>query len=278
MSFLKKYRGEAALSVSALFFSLTAISVKSAAGDFSGPEIAFVRFVVEIILCSALIYFSRSTFRVRGAGTWVLRGLFGAGSMVLYFTAIRMTSSGRATLLFNTYPVFVAVTGALFFKRKIEIKHIISLFLCAAGVAVVFYDGSSYGFEGDIVGLLSGVLAGVAIHYVQKSREKNGTALVYMSAALFGLIFTSPHGMTAGYVPGTEIMVLIAVGALSLVSQLTMTYGFKYIHPTRGSILAYSSLPLTLLGSFFLGEEFTMRFFAGIVLIFAGLWVNLKKR
>ncbi len=270
-------RGEWALAFSALFFSLTALAVKSMSLAFSGPAIAFARFTVELLLCILIIIMSKKGFAVKEPGVWLLRGFFGAGSMVLYFVAINATSSGRATLLFNTYPVFVALAGAMFFHRRIEARHILSLLLCAAGVAGVFYDGSSYPLSGDAAGLLSGMMAGVAIHYVQKSRRRNSTPVVYGSAVLFGLLFTAPQALTGVFPWRESLMPLALIGVLSLASQLSMTYGFKYVHPTTGSIIAYSSLPLTLFASYIMGETFSPRFFLGTAFIVAGLIVNLSK-
>ena len=275
----RNFRGEIALFLSAFFFSLTALAVKAASYYFSGTFIAFFRFGVEIVLCFALLFFMKRSFRVEDLGIWLLRGFFGAGSMVLYFVAISLSSSGRATLLFNTYPLFVALTGALFFGKKMNGGHLISLLLCGAGVWFVFHDKSDFAPLGDAMGLLSALFAGISIHFLQKSRKSNHTVIVYMAAAFFGFAFTAPSAENAGSLSWPLVTMLVGVGLVSLAGQLLMSYGFKYIHPTRGSIIAYSSLPLTMGASFiFFNEKYHPLFFLGTFLIAAGLLFNLSNK
>lgn len=272
-------RGEVALFSSAFFFSLTALAVKAASFFFTGSFIAFFRFGVEIVLCFSLLILMKKKFRVKDLRTWLLRGFFGAGSMALYFIAISLSSSGRATLLFNTYPLFVALTGALFFGKKMNRGHMASLILCGAGVWFVFHDKSDFGPAGDVAGLLSALFAGVSIHFLQRSRESDHTVIVYMAAAFFGLAFTAPSAGSAVTLSWPLVPLLIGVGLVSLAGQLLMSYGFKYIHPTRGSIIAYSSLPLTMGASFFLfDEKYHPLFFLGTFFIVAGLLVNLLNK
>lgn len=275
----RKHRGEASLFLSAFFFSLTALAVKAASVHFTGAFIAFFRFGVEILLCFGLLYALRQQFRVKKPGTWLLRGFFGAGSMALYFVAISLSSSGRATLLFNTYPLFVALTGALFFGKKMNAGHVASLLLCGAGVWLVFHDKSDFGPLGDAAGLLSALFAGISIHFLQRSRESNTTVIVYLAAAFFGIVFTAPWAGSAVSLSWPLAAMLAGVGAVSLAGQLLMSYGFKYIHPTRGSIIAYSSLPLTMGASFFLfQEQYHPLFFLGTFFIVAGLLINLSNK
>lgn len=272
-------RGEVALFLSAFFFSLTALAVKAASSFFTGSFIAFFRFGVEIALCFSLLILMGKKFRVKDLRTWLLRGFFGAGSMALYFIAISLSSSGRATLLFNTYPLFVALTGALFFGKKMNRGHMASLILCGAGVWFVFHDKSDFGPAGDAAGLFSALFAGVSIHFLQRSRESDHTVIVYMAAAFFGLAFTAPSAGSAVTLSWPLVPLLIGVGLVSLAGQLLMSYGFKYIHPTRGSIIAYSSLPLTMGASFFLfDEKYHPLFFLGTLFIVAGLLVNLLNK
>ncbi|MBN2726872.1 DMT family transporter [Candidatus Mcinerneyibacteriota bacterium] len=272
-------RGEVALFLSAFFFSLTALAVKAASSFFTGSFIAFFRFGVEIALCFSLLILMKKKFRVKDLRTWLLRGFFGAGSMALYFIAISLSSSGRATLLFNTYPLFVALTGALFFGKKMNRGHMASLILCGAGVWFVFHDKSDFGPAGDAAGLFSALFAGVSIHFLQRSRESDHTVIVYMAAAFFGLAFTAPSAGSAVTLSWPLVPLLIGVGLVSLAGQLLMSYGFKYIHPTRGSIIAYSSLPLTMGASFFLfDEKYHPLFFLGTLFIVAGLLVNLLNK
>jgi drug/metabolite transporter (DMT)-like permease len=55
-----------------------------------------------------------------------------------------------------------------------------------------------------------------------------------------------------------------------------MTYGFKFISSTRGSIATFSKIPMTIVLSLFIGEEFKLKFIIGTILIIIGLIINRK--
>ena len=88
---------------------------------FSGPFLSFVRFVFGCILTIAMLLLTGRGFQLRDLRYLLLRGVFGAIAMFTFYDAIQMTSSGRATLLCGTYPIFVAVFGFLLFKEKIRV-------------------------------------------------------------------------------------------------------------------------------------------------------------
>ena len=172
-SIKKEARGELSILFSNIFFALTAIFVKIIPDTFSGVYISFFRFASGIIFVVFSILITKSGFRITDKKTFILRGATGAFAMTLYFFAIKYTSSGRATLLTNTFPVFVALFGVLFFKEKIYLRNILSIIICVAGVFFVFYDGSHYPFIGDLLGIISAVFAGMALHFLKKMRNDN---------------------------------------------------------------------------------------------------------
>ena len=269
-------KGEITILISNIFFAITAILVKLVPGIFDGFFISFIRFIVGIILCVLFIKFLKSGFKVHGKIFWILRGFCGAGAMILYFVSIQMTSSGRATLLTNTFPIFVALFGFLFFKEKVRLYNIISIILCIIGIFLVFYDGSKYPLTGDILGLIAAIMAGFAVIFLKGLREKNNSIIIYLPVCLFGLLLTS---FSAGQIVSVNIpilIILITTGVAAFFAQIFMTYGFKFVSSTRGSIITFSKIPMTIVLSFFVGEEFKFKFIIGTILIIIGLVVNRK--
>jgi len=272
----KKIKGETAIFFSSLLYTITAVLIKSVSTKFDGFFISTIRFLIAIILGIAILKLKKMPFKVYDKKSWILRGVFGSTAMILYYVAIQITSSGRATLLFNTYPIFVAIFGYLFFKENITRKNIVSLVFCISGVLFVFYDGSHYYIWGDVLGLIGGLIAGIAIHYIKRSSEKNYPLIVYLSACFFGMVLFPFSIHQAVRLTLTSSILLFLIGTLSLSGQLAMTYGYRYVQATKGSIISYSAIPLTIFLSYFIGEEFKTRFFIGIALILTGLLINRK--
>ena len=259
---------------SAAVFAVTAMLIKLVPDTFSGLFISMVRFAIGIALGLAYLKIIRAPFRVRHKVFWILRGFFGSVAMALYFTAIQMTGSGRATLLLNTFPIFVVLFGYLIFRETIGKTQLLSVALCLVGVILVFYDGSSYSVAGNLIGLASGIGRGMSVHFIKRSAARNHPVVVYLAACFWGMLLLP---FTASQIPrvrGDSGLLLMSVGMLSFVAQLFMTRGIRYVSTITASLLSYSTIPLTIFFGLLLGEELRGKFFLGIACILAGLLVN----
>jgi drug/metabolite transporter (DMT)-like permease len=239
-------------------------------------SISFVRFVVGAVLACAVILILRKSFRVTDWKSWALRGIFGAASMALFYAGIHVTSSGRATLFADTYPVFVAVFGFMFFGEKIGPGRIAGVILCIAGSVIVFYDGSSYPVIGNFLCIASAVTGGIAVHFLKRARESHNSFLVYLAPCLFGAVasmWTVPE--LARAVSLRDMFFLLLVGVLAFAGQILMSFGYRYVSATEGSIIGMSEILFSvMISAALLGEEMTPRFFAGGACVLAGLGVN----
>jgi drug/metabolite transporter (DMT)-like permease len=108
--------GELSIFLSCLLFSITSVTVKYAGYRFSGSFISFARFTIGGVLAFLLLLAIKKSIRLRDPIALLLRGVLGASAMVTTYIAIQMTGSGHATLLSDTYPVFTAIFGCLFFN------------------------------------------------------------------------------------------------------------------------------------------------------------------
>ncbi len=270
-------KSEITMSLACFFYAFTAVIVKYVSYSFTGLFISLFRFITGIFLGLIVLKITKQPFKIHNKKTWLLRGIFGSIAMGCYYTAIQITSSGRATLLFNTYPIFVALFGFLFFKEKISINNVFSLILCLCGAIVVFYDGSKYNIAGDFISLAGGILGGITVHYIKKSREKNHPVIVYMAVCFIGLLLFPFTINQAVNITFPLLLFLCLISIFSFIAQVLMTYGYKFISATKGSIIFFLQIILTILLSFFIGEEFKLKFFIGIMLILLGLFINKKK-
>lgn len=135
-----------------------------------------------------------------------------------------------------------------------------------------------------LTGAVSMVFFYVAIHYIKIAREKNSPMVVYLVSCLFGVVISLvPTLMVLQdfYRQMTPLvtLLLLAIGTLVFIGQQLMTFGFKYVSATGGSILCLSEIVLTIAASaFFLDEKITARFLAGGVLVVGALVIALIER
>lgn len=270
-----KFKGELHIFLSCIFFAISAVLVKFVSNQFNSYFVSLFRFIVGIILGFAVLILTKQKFKVQNRFSWILRGITGFISMVLYYLAIEMTSSGRATLLNNMYPVFVLLFGVLFFKEQVDKKSILGLVLCLLGVFVVFYDGNHYSLLGDAIGVLSGIIMGAATHYTKESSQNEHPAIVYLSPCFMGLLLIPFSFRETTKMDPYSFILLFIIGLASFLAQLFMTDGYKYISATEGSMISYLKIPITIIFSSFLGEKLGWKFFIGTLLVLLGLYLNI---
>jgi drug/metabolite transporter (DMT)-like permease len=276
-----RVRGYAALYSSALLFSCTSLFVKLASASYAGLFVSGMRFVIGTILCASVLALRYRSLKPVRPGLVAMRGLLGAVSMIMSYAAISLTGPGRATLLGNTYPIFVVLFGALFFGERFRKGLLVSLAACTIGAFLVVRDGSGASLAGDLLALGSALFAGVAINFVRKATAFDNPFMLYLSPCLFGLpiiaFAPAPGGFASSLASGgaAGILLLIAVGGGAFLAQALMAYGYREVSAGSGSVVFYLETAATVvLGIAFAGEAFNLRCLAGLALIVAGLVFN----
>lgn len=268
--------GYAALYSAACFFAITSLLVKLASSYYSGLIVSAARFGAGALLCAAVLLARYRTLKPAQPGLVIARGLFGACSMAMTYAAISLTGPGRAALLSNTYPLFVAIFGALFFGERLRPRILACIAICTAGAVLVMGDGSGASLIGEVVALGSALFAGVAINFVRRAAQHDNPFMLYFSPCLFGLPLFAfvPRGVEAhGGIVGLAL--LVGVGVVAFAAQVLMAYGYREVPAGSGSVVFYLETVLTvLLGALFAGERFNLRFGLGLALILGGLVLN----
>src|SRR5262249_21349190 len=154
-------RGMGIVLVSATLFRLMAVLVGVACRNLPATQVAFVRFAGSLVVLLAMTR-GRGLRPTPGKSLQVvLRGLLGAGSIVLYYHAIHDAGAAFATLLFSVYPVWTAVFAATLGGERVDARLGAALALGGAGVIVVLGPGVELGGATLSGGLAAAAAAGV---------------------------------------------------------------------------------------------------------------------
>ena len=274
-----RVRGFAALYASATIFAFVSLFVKLSSRYYSPLFVSGVRFAIGTVLCLIVLFARYKGVKPTRPGILALRGIFGALSMAAIYAAISLTGPGRAALLGNAYPIFVALFGTLFFKERFNPATIVSLVLCTLGAILVVRDGSGAAPAGDLLAILSAVFAGLGVNYIRVSTRTENPMLIYLSPCLLGLPILALAPAPASWGGPIGLSFVLGVGVLAFVAQALMTYGYKSVSAGRGSVVFYWETAFTVfLGFLFAGERFNIRCILGLVLILAGLWWNRERK
>ncbi len=263
------------IHLSNVLFALTALFVAGLSGAFSGYFTSFARFAVGTLLGFTHLALSGKSFRVRRFWPWFGRGVFGSLAMTLYYIAIGHGSAGRASLLNNTFPIFVAVISFFILRERVRAVTAAGILLAFTGVAFVLADGSAGTLAGDLAGLASGILGGVSYHFNKRATRTEDPIVIYLSVCLVGMAFNAFSVPEALAVDPSQGLLLLLAGAGAYAAQVAITIGLARIDTTAGSVHTFAKIPLTILGGILIFRDpATFRFFLGTALLAAGILLD----
>ncbi|MBP3438069.1 MAG: DMT family transporter [Sutterella sp.] len=157
----------------------------------NSATVLFYRFSLAALILGLVMLARGTSFALTKkafAVTAVLGVIFGFSALTLFLSFHLMDAGIASTILF-TYPVFVALIMAVFFREKPNAATVISLALALAGVGLLYRggDGAALNLNGMLLVLLSSLL--YAGYIVIVNRASPGLSAVKLT--FFVLIFCS---------------------------------------------------------------------------------------
>lgn len=286
----------------AAFFATKGIVIKLALleGIDSVTTLTWRMIVAVPIFLTVGILGYRKKLAQRPAGappvlTWpVLAQTLGVGVIGYYvasfldFSALEYITAQFDRLILLTYPFFVVLFGAIFFKRKITLPMVVALLVSYLGIGVIFWHDLR--IEGDNVMLGAALVFGSAIAYAayqimaKPLIDKLGPQLftsIAMSGAGPAVIahFLFTHPVTDLAVSGNGFLLMLAIGTVSTVLPAYCISGaIALIGPERTAIIGNVSPVVTVgLAISVLGEAFTPYHAIGTALVLGGVFLFTRK-
>lgn len=203
-------------------------------------------------------------------------------SSLLDFSALYYISAQFDRLILLTYPFFVVLFGAVFFKRALTRNMILALVLSYAGIAVIFWR--DFHIEGDHVLLGAALVFAAAIVYAayqilaKPLIDVMGAQLftsIAMSAAgpLVIAHFLLTHEVASLAVTGPGFLLMLAIGTISTVlPAYCISAAIGLVGPERTAVVGNISPVVTItLAVGVLGEAFTIYHAIGTAMVLFGV-------
>jgi drug/metabolite transporter (DMT)-like permease len=268
--------------VANVFFALIPITVRLADRlGYSSTQTTFFRFAFATVGVFGLAAMGWQRFQTINFKAVFWRGLFGGSSVMFYFLALHWTSAAKGTLLNYTYTIWANVYAVVFLRQKLVKGFGILLLLALVGVWLVLGVGFSPLNRGDVAGILSGAIAGAATVAIKEARRTDNALTVFGSFSFFGLVISalflwvgpSLGGWAVSLCQWTPLdergwLVLLGMGAVSMLAQLLFTQGYGHTSLHTGTLLSLLVPVLaSILGVFILHEPVAPHFVLGTVLV-----------
>ena len=273
-----------------VIWSSSFVAIKLAYTTFPPITLGAARFVVATVILGALtlIRSNRMKLERKDVFTVALSGFMGIMLYaVLQNIAVQWTSASSATLIIASYPVVTLLLEAIIYKAKLNALKIIGILVAVAGVFVLAYTRAEERVQGELLGSILLVVAGVAwafYNFLTKkvvNRYPPVTLLFYQT--LFGTLFMLPlalfeHGRWAAPTVLSFSMMLFLGVFCSIIAFLLYNLGLKKL--SASSVITMLNL-VPLFGVFFswilLGEAVTPRKIIGGGVIILGVMLSVRK-
>ena len=162
---VRRASAEVLLLVTVVIYALNFTAAKFALDNgFEPLTFSSTRFVLAAAAFGALTWYREDTLRVARIDLkWLaLMGLVGIVLNQLVFAfALERSSASSTSLLFGTFPIFVALIASAVGTERLRARHWAATVVSFGGVALVAIGAGDSSFDGGIVGILLGI--GIAV-------------------------------------------------------------------------------------------------------------------
>ena len=220
-------------------------------------------------------------------------GIVGGGvAFLMFFSGLKVTTSGRAAFLQKTLPLYATILAFLFLKEKISKKQISALCLLFVGMVILsltdinLSEMWSNPRVGDLLVISATILWAIENVISRKAMilgESNfvvGFARMFFGALLlFGFLILAGNFYLLFSINQTQLVYILMSTALLFVYILSYYWSIKHINVSKASTILLVSPIITLfLGVIFLNEPAPPLQLIGslIILVGACLISNIK--
>jgi len=223
-----------------------------------------------------------------------IRSILGVSAMFCFFYAIANIELAYAALLKLTSPLFIPFVAFFLLREKLPVAIRFATAVGFLGVILVLNPEAGVKIAA-LVGILGGLLAGVAKVTIRKMSQTEPTLRIVFYFALISTLISGALMATTilehpGVLPFSghysslsltinEIALLAAVGVVATLAQLCLTRAYAVSQAGMVGPFTYSSVLFAIIfGWVFWGESITLLALTGALLIIISGIVIIKKQ
>ncbi len=243
-------------------------------------ELIFFRSIVSLLISFAIIRSRKIPFFGVNKKWLLVRGIFGATSLTLFFITLKNLPIAIATIVQYLSPIFTIIFAIYLNKERVRSIQWLFFLISFVGVAIIGYGKSGDGAINPIwllTGLLSAILSGVAYNAIIKCKETDQpiTVVMYFPLVAAPVSFIIMLIMGTTIPNGIEWFLLILIGVLTQIAQVCMTRAFNSDAASKITPVKYvGAIYAVIIGYFVFDETLSLYATFGIILILIGVLLN----
>ncbi|NUS22571.1 MAG: DMT family transporter [Mesorhizobium sp.] len=264
-------------------FSAQDASIKLLVAGMTVWQIMFFRSITVLVACGAIggKQLFADTIASSIVRPMLVRSAFTLAAWLCYYNAARSLQLAELTTIYYAAPIIVTVLSVLILGETVPLLRWIAVFIGFAGVFIAC-DPTRLGLSVPVLLVLAAaVLWGIAVVLLRKTAMQERTTIQLVLNNFYFLLFSAVPALIWWRMPdGTQLLLLLSVGALGGVAQYMLFEGMKRAPVSIVAPFEYTSLVWAFaLGYAIWGDVPRAEVFMGAALIIgAGLLVVGNER
>jgi drug/metabolite transporter (DMT)-like permease len=283
------------LTLTALFWAGNMVMGRGIRADVPPIALAFWRWVIALTLLAPFALPHLRTQWAQLSAAWpavLILGLLGVGGYNTFaYLALQHTTATSATLLNSFIPIATIAFGFLLFGKRLSRAEGLGVAVSLLGVAAIVSRGSLDTLlsltlnTGDLWMLAAVTVWGLYTIGLQKRPSGVDPMLMLAAFTMVGLLALAPAyawelsaGRRIDLNPASLGGILYTGIFPGFLGYVFYNAGVAAVGPARGSLFIHL-MPVfaTILAALFLDERPQWYHFAGITLVFAGIFLTTRK-
>ncbi len=269
---------------SAILGALNGAVAKYLSQSMDPIEIVFYRNIIGVLIILYTFKKIKVSFDISKIHLLILRGIFGATAMVLFFYTIATIPLGEAVVLNRTSPFFVTILAYYLMKEHINLRTFFALIIGFIGVIFIMKPfGIDFSLE-HVLGVLGGFFAAAAYATIKKIKDIYDARVIMLSFMSIGSLIPLILYLFTNLVTfklHTEIftwVLIVFMAIISTASQWFLTRAYSLSKASIIGVVSYANIPFSIGFGVMLGDMFpNFITFIGIFLIVLGGILVSKK-
>ncbi len=266
--------------LSAFTYALQTAIVKQLGGQVSTPVLVFVQSAVCLALILPLLFVggsAREKVRTAHLKIHFFRTIFSLGISYFLFYAVKFIPLVDAVLLANTAPLLIPIIGFLFMSRRLNHRLWLPLIIGFLGIILVLHPDSQVFSSASFLALGAGICMATSVILISEAKQDSS-----LTRAFYYFLFSVPIsglGAILFWTPLTLPLlgILIVIGVLFFIVQLSLVYAVTYTHPqTVGTLYLSNILFAAIIGFFVWHTPISLLAGMGIVLTTIGAIYTIR--
>lgn len=272
-----------ALMVLAIFcFSTMEVFVKLLSVRVDTVQILWFRNACQLALVTAIIAPRlRQVLHTRYPRIQLLRSVFVLLATASFFVGYQKNSLVESNAIAQTAPIFLTIGAVLFLGERIGWHRAVSVGVGLIGALIILRPGSD-GFSAWLLFPMMGALfySGYALATRFVGRDEDVWTSLFYSALIATLVLSLIVPFRWEPPSGTDLVMLLCVGALGSLAQLFLTTAFVHAEASALAPLSYASLIFSAFWGIVIFDHYPdAPVYAGaLVIVAAGLYVWHRER